>query len=156
VEGRSQRQVAKELGISRLTVRKYVTEAVPIRRETKPRGRPVWDQVKARLKALLAESPQWTGGKVHKHVNDPIKALLVQNQQPVETFRSGAAHEPLSNSVASEYFVKTVGEFLIPIANHKPDRFRALRQSPRQLSSLGPRYEFVHPSRSFATDRPTA
>jgi len=27
VEGRSQRQVAKELGISRLTVKKYLTEA---------------------------------------------------------------------------------------------------------------------------------
>ena len=44
VEGRSQRQVAKELGISRLTVKKYLTEAVPIRRETKPRARPVWEQ----------------------------------------------------------------------------------------------------------------
>jgi DNA-binding transcriptional regulator LsrR (DeoR family) len=32
VEGRSQRQVGKELGISRLTVKKYLTEAVPIRR----------------------------------------------------------------------------------------------------------------------------
>jgi transposase len=63
VEGRSQRQVAKELGISRLTVRKYLTEAVPIRRETKPRGRPAWEPVKARLEALLAASPQWTGGK---------------------------------------------------------------------------------------------
>jgi transposase len=63
VEGRSQRQVAKELGISRLTVRKYLTEAIPIRRETKPRGRPVWETVKARVEALLVESPQWTGGK---------------------------------------------------------------------------------------------
>jgi DNA-binding transcriptional regulator LsrR (DeoR family) len=30
VEGRSQRQVAKAFGISRLTVRKYVREVVPI------------------------------------------------------------------------------------------------------------------------------
>ena len=63
VEGRSRRQVAKELGISRRTVRKYLTEAVPIRRETKPRARPVWDKVRDRVEALLAESPQWTGGK---------------------------------------------------------------------------------------------
>src|SRR5215831_1957086 len=63
VEGRSQRQVAKELGISRLTVKKYLTAAVPIRRETKPRARPTWEQVRARLEALLAESTQWTGGK---------------------------------------------------------------------------------------------
>ena len=63
VEGRSQRQVAKELGISRLTVKKYLTEAVPIRRETQPRARPVWDKVGARLEALLTESAEWTGGK---------------------------------------------------------------------------------------------
>jgi transposase len=63
VEGRSQRQVAKELGISRLTVKKYLTEAVPIRRETTPRARPVWDKVGVRLEALLTESAEWTGAK---------------------------------------------------------------------------------------------
>jgi transposase len=63
VEGRSQRQVAKELGISRLTVKKYLTDAVPIRRETVPRARPVWTKVEARLEALLAESAAWTGAK---------------------------------------------------------------------------------------------
>jgi transposase len=63
VEGRSQRQVAKELGISRLTVKKYLTEAVPIRREKKARARPVWDKVGARLEVLLTESGAWTGGK---------------------------------------------------------------------------------------------
>jgi transposase len=63
VEGRSQRQVAKELGISRLTVKKYLTETVPIRRETQPRGRPVWGKVGARLTALLTASAEWTGGK---------------------------------------------------------------------------------------------
>ena|SRR5438128_551662 len=34
VESRSQRQVAKEFGISRITVRKCIEEAVPIRKET--------------------------------------------------------------------------------------------------------------------------
>jgi transposase len=63
VEGRSQRQVAKELGISRLTVKKYLTEAVPIRREATPRTRPVWEKVGVRLEALLTESTEWTGGK---------------------------------------------------------------------------------------------
>lgn len=63
VDGRSQRQVAKEFGISRVTVRKYVEEAVPIRKETEPRARPVWDVVGPRVDALLAESTQWTGGK---------------------------------------------------------------------------------------------
>jgi transposase len=63
VEGRSQRQVAKELGIARDSVRKYLTESIPIRKELQPRARPVWDAVRARLEALLAESIQWTGGK---------------------------------------------------------------------------------------------
>ena len=63
VDGRSQRQVAKEFGISRRTVRKYVEEAVPVRKETAPRARPVWEAVGPRVETLLAESTRWTGGK---------------------------------------------------------------------------------------------
>ena len=63
VEGRSRRQVAKEFGISRLTVRKYVGETVPSRKVSAPRARPVWEAVQARVEALLTESVQWTGGK---------------------------------------------------------------------------------------------
>lgn len=63
VEGRSQRQVARELGIARETVRKYLTESIPVRKETQPRVRPVWDAVRTRVEQLLTESLQWTGGK---------------------------------------------------------------------------------------------
>jgi transposase len=63
VEGRSRRQVAKEFGISRLTVRKYVGETVPSRKAPAPRARPVWEAVQARVETLLTESAQWTGGK---------------------------------------------------------------------------------------------
>ena len=63
VEGRSQRRVAKEFGISRLTVRKYVAEAAPCRKESGPRARPVWEKVAARVEALLTASTQWTAGK---------------------------------------------------------------------------------------------
>jgi len=63
VEGRSQRRVAKEFGISRLTVRKYVGEAAPSRKEAGPRARPVWDVVAERVQAVLADSVRWTGGK---------------------------------------------------------------------------------------------
>lgn len=63
VEGRSQRRVAKEFGISRLTVRKYVAQAAPHRQESGPRARPVWAKVGTRVEALLTESAQWTGGK---------------------------------------------------------------------------------------------
>src|SRR5262249_42427516 len=63
VGGRSRRQVAKELGISRLTGSKYLTGAVAIRRETKPRARRVRDKVGGPLEALLAAAGAWTGGK---------------------------------------------------------------------------------------------
>jgi hypothetical protein len=61
------------------------------------------------------------------------------------------AHESLGDSVglwrpksrtndlsplASERLIKLIGEFLIPIANQKPQRFRALGQTPRQLTRL--------------------
>jgi transposase len=63
VEGRTQRSVARELGILRVTVRKNLSQAAPTRTEPTPRRRPVWDAVVARVDALLAESPRWTGGK---------------------------------------------------------------------------------------------
>lgn len=63
VEGRSRRQVAKEFGISRVTVRRYVDGAAPVRREAGPRARPVWERVSPRIDALLRASKEWTGGK---------------------------------------------------------------------------------------------
>jgi transposase len=84
VEGRSQRQVARELGISRLTVKKYLRDAVPIRRETAARARPVWAKVGPRLEALLAESAAWTGAK-QQLTATRLHALLVS-----EGHRTGA------------------------------------------------------------------
>ena len=63
VEGRTQRAVARELRISRLTVKKYLQEAAPVRREVQARARPVWEKVGPRIDALLAASKDWTGGK---------------------------------------------------------------------------------------------
>lgn len=64
VEGRTQRSVARELGLSRTTVGKYVECAMPVRKaESGPRPRPVWDTVATRVQGLLTESAQWTGGK---------------------------------------------------------------------------------------------
>lgn len=63
VEGRSQRAVARELGLARVTVRKYLDQAAPARVEATPRPRPVWDAVAERVQTLFAESAHWTGGK---------------------------------------------------------------------------------------------
>jgi transposase len=53
-EGQSVRQVARELGVSRNTIGKYLREAEPVR-ERRTRTRPVWERVKPRLDELLAE-----------------------------------------------------------------------------------------------------
>lgn len=63
VEGQSVRQVAREMGFSRNTVKRYLSVAAPARVEREARARPVWSKVKERLHALLEESPRWTGGK---------------------------------------------------------------------------------------------
>ena len=63
VEGQSSRRVARELGVSRNTVKRYLARSAPVRVEAAPRARPVWAKVEERLEALLSESPQWTGGK---------------------------------------------------------------------------------------------
>jgi hypothetical protein len=51
------------MGVSRNTVKRYLSQAAPVRVEQVARGRPVWEKAGARLEALLGESPQWTGGK---------------------------------------------------------------------------------------------
>lgn len=63
VEGASRREVAKSLGISRNTLRRYLAGA-PVG-ERRPAGRPasVHDGARERMEALLREAPRWTGGK---------------------------------------------------------------------------------------------
>lgn len=63
VEGQSQRQVAEKHGISRNTVRKYISESEPCRRQQAPRGRPVLERVRDRLDQLLEEWDQRTTSK---------------------------------------------------------------------------------------------
>jgi transposase len=63
VEKISIRRVARDLGISRNTVRRYVEGATPGVRIAVPRASPVKERVRPRLEQLLAEAPRWTGGK---------------------------------------------------------------------------------------------
>lgn len=63
VEGQSERKTAREMGISRNTVKRYLDRAAPVRVESEARCRPVWEKVGGRIEALLDESPRWTGGK---------------------------------------------------------------------------------------------
>ena len=63
VEGRSQRAVARELGLARVTVRKYLEQADAARKPEAERRRPVWELVAPRVESVLTESAHWTGGK---------------------------------------------------------------------------------------------
>jgi transposase len=63
VEGRSVRKVAREHGISRNTVRRYVAGAPVGERKSVVRARPVREAIGPKIEALLAESATWTQGK---------------------------------------------------------------------------------------------
>jgi transposase len=63
VQGVSRRAVAKEMGLSRNTVRRYLAGAPVGERKKAPRTRPALEAVQSRIEALLAEAPKWTGGK---------------------------------------------------------------------------------------------
>jgi transposase len=62
VEGQGTRSVAKQLGVSRNTVRKYLRVSVPVRVEA-PRRRPVFELVRGRIDELLEEWASRTTAK---------------------------------------------------------------------------------------------
>ncbi len=55
VEGQSIRRVAREMGMSRNTVRKYLKVSEPMRHEQGARARPVLEKVVPRIDQLLEE-----------------------------------------------------------------------------------------------------
>jgi len=63
VEGHSARRVAREMKVSRNTVRRYMDGAEPGGRAASVRPRPTYERVRARLDEVLAAAPKWTGGK---------------------------------------------------------------------------------------------
>jgi transposase len=77
VEKESARRVARELGISRVTIRRYL-EGAPIgERRRSERPSPVTDGIRGRVDAILLDSPRWTAGKqrltaarVHRMLRD--------------------------------------------------------------------------------------
>ena len=62
VEGQSQRRVAREMGLARDTVRRYLATPVPERQQRR-RSSPVLEQVRPRLEQLLDEWSLRTTGK---------------------------------------------------------------------------------------------
>ena len=72
-EGASIRRVARELGLSRNTVSKYLEQSAPLRCSYRRRERPVWARVQARVEELVAEweprttaKQRLTGVRLHR------------------------------------------------------------------------------------------
>jgi predicted transcriptional regulator len=75
VEGLSIRSVAKQLGLSRNTVRKYLSQSEPIRKEKGPRARPVLDAVAPVIDGILDDwkrqttsKQRFTGTRLHEEL----------------------------------------------------------------------------------------
>jgi transposase len=75
VERQSIRRVARDMGVHRKTVRKYLVEPEPVRRELEPRPRPVFEEARARIDALLEEwgprttvKQRITGTRLHQEL----------------------------------------------------------------------------------------
>ena len=79
-EGQSIRHVARELGLSRNTVAKYLEQPEPVRKARGPRARPVYEQVKSRLDELAAEWEPRTTAKQR------ITAMLLHRQPRAEGY----------------------------------------------------------------------
>jgi len=82
-EGQSIRRVARELGLSRNTVAKYLDQPEPVRSSRPQRERPVWEAVKPRLEELVAEWEPRTTGKQR------ITAMRLHRQLRAEGYRVG-------------------------------------------------------------------
>ena len=74
-EGISQRRVAREMGISRNTVKKYMEVSEPNRVVMQPRRRPVLERVERRLGELVSEwserttrKQRLTGTRLHREL----------------------------------------------------------------------------------------
>jgi transposase len=75
VEERSIRAVAREMGVSRNTVRKYLQESEPVRKLGQARPRPVTEEVRPRIEALLeawrdrtTPKQRITGSRLHQEL----------------------------------------------------------------------------------------
>jgi len=74
-EGLSIRAVARQMGVSRNTVRKYLNISEPERRQMEPREKPVMKTVAPRIEGLLeewksrtTEKQRITGSRVHRQL----------------------------------------------------------------------------------------
>lgn len=103
VEGQSIRSVARQMAVSRNTVRKYLKQSEPVRKEEGPRARPVLDAVGPVIDGILADwrnrttqKQRVTGSRVHEE-------LIAQGHEVgISTVRAYLAEH---RRAASEVFI---------------------------------------------------
>jgi len=83
IEGRRVRAVARELGVSRNTVRKYLEVSEPVRREQGPRAKPVQEKIGGRIERIFEE---WRGRTTGKQ---RITGVRLHRQLVEEGHRAG-------------------------------------------------------------------
>ncbi len=76
-EGHGIRRIAREMGLHRLTVRKYLESAEPLRRESAARRKRVLDEVGPRIDVLLNEWRSRTSGK-HRITSPRVHRQLIE------------------------------------------------------------------------------
>jgi transposase len=112
VEGRSIRSVARELGISRNTVGRYLRLSEPVRKESAPRPRPVMDKVAPRIDEILEEwkhrltpKQRLTGSRLHRQLIEEhfqVGITVVRDYLREKRRRSAEVYIPLVHRPGEE------------------------------------------------------
>ena len=123
-EGRSIRSVARELGVSRNAVARYLRLSEPVRRESVPRPRPVMEKVAPRIDEILSEwarrvTPKQrpTGSRLHRQLVEeryqvgitPVRDYLREKQRQAAEVYVPLIHRP-GEEGQFDFFEVTVAE----------------------------------------------
>ena len=125
IEGQSIMRVAREMGLSRLTVRKYLESSEPVRRRYRSRARPVWEQVRAR--------PVW------EQVRARLEELVAQWEPRTTakqrlTARAVFPHAAFTKMPAMKVQAKGLTEPDLPAHTRRTAALQATSSSPHSAS----------------------
>ena len=123
-EKQSIRQVARDMGMSRKTVRKYLEQSEPVRVEKKPRPKPVLEKVAPRIDELLEEwgkattkKQRITGSRIHRQLREegyPVGITTVREYLAEKRRQAAEVFIPLVHRPGEEaqvdFFEVTVEE----------------------------------------------
>ena len=123
-EEQSIRQVSRDMGMSRNTVRKYLKESEPVRKERKARARPVQSKVAPRIDELLEEwktattpKQRITGARVYRQLREEgyeVGSTTIREYLREKRRQSAEVYIPLIHRPGEEaqvdFFEVTVAE----------------------------------------------